>query len=114
LNNFTLTSPQRSKRRYAICGAKCGKSARSIFRDRAGLADIITHIVVGGADHVTGIAFVDQLGHGAGAQQSYVIGVRLNGREHLPWGVGFPFFRGRVAWRKTARKVVLRPAAKRR
>src|SRR5205823_6653747 len=57
--------------------------AQDVIADGPRLTDIVTHVVVGGADHVAGVALGNELGHRAGADESDVIGVRLDGGEHL-------------------------------
>ena len=41
--------------------------SQDVLADRARLANIVAHIVVGGADHVARVAFANQLGHRARA-----------------------------------------------
>src|SRR4029078_6057467 len=42
-----------------------------------------SHIVVGHAHEITGVAFVEKFGDGTGSEYTYVVGVRLNGNQDL-------------------------------
>ncbi len=63
---------------------------QDVFANSARLADVIAHVVVGRADHVAGIAFLNQLGDGARGKLCDVIRMWLNGRQHLAfvWSTG--------------------------
>ena len=58
--------------------------AQHVIADGAGLADIVAHVVVGGANQVAGVAFLDELGHGARGHEGDVIGMGLDRGQHFP------------------------------
>ena len=65
----------------SILAALIGAAARYLLTFAA--VFIVAHIVVGGANHVAGVAFLKQLGDCTRRQQGDVVGMRLNGREHF-------------------------------
>ena len=42
------------------------------------LTHIVAHVIVGGPNHVSCVAFLKQLAYGTGAEKRDVIGMRLN------------------------------------
>ena len=81
--------------------------AQHVFTDRAGVADVVAHIIVCGPDHVAHVAFVNELRHSAGCEFRDIVRVRLNGGKH------FPFVRRAVhgPLDKDAAGALLRPRA---
>lgn len=59
--------------------------AKDVFADGAGGAEArrVTHIVIGGADEVTGVALLNEFGDGAGGGERDVVGMSLDGEEDL-------------------------------
>ena len=57
--------------------------AQNILPNRAGLPDVVTHVVIGGADHVASKALLDQFCHRASTKERDIIGMRLDGCQNL-------------------------------
>ena len=59
--------------------------AEHVFADRPGRAesDGVAHIIVGRAHEISRVPFFDQLGDGTRGREWDVVGVRLNGEQHL-------------------------------
>src|SRR5438876_5043446 len=57
--------------------------AEHVVADGAGLADVVAHIVIGRADHVTGVTLLEELGDRSAAENWDVVGVRLDSCQNF-------------------------------